>query len=938
MKIILHRYRLMFFAFLFVLLWLMPLTVFAASPSPLHPLSPTPFPDTPLWRIGVITDDLYTLDYATLAAAGVPVTTTAPAAFHLLWRGQEVALDGLGTADGIFSPGDAFVFYGQKFHGSEQDEKYTDEAVYWLTVDVATPGLRMAARSVTPMSAPAGVCTATTIAEQNLLYWGRWSTTPGTDVTWFWELVQVSTNVATRTYTLDAQTPLIAGSDVRLVVEVAARNSNTAAPDHHLRLRLNDNALGDRYWDGAVGHIITVTAPASALRAGENTLSVGYVADVVRQEVYFDRATLTYRQTPAALNGAWACVAAQEGAAAYTVAGLSDAARLYDVSDPLQPVALAGYALTDGVLTLADNAPQGTVYRAAAPASVAPTPYTPDPNLIASPTGADEIIVAPHEFFVALAPLVAQRRAQGLRVQVVDVADVYAAFNDGVFHPEAIRALVRHAYDVWPGQPPRYLLLVGDGNFNFKGYNPERYGEFIPSRIPPYLAFADPTQGEVPVDAHFGDLDGDDFPEVVVGRIPAADAAEVSAFVAKLLDYEAQPPADWQLHTLLVADNVPDDAGDFQGVMEDVRTTYIHSPLTATTVYLNDYCGAPTSVPKPCPTATFALTTTWSAGAGVMAYTGHGSVNRWAHEKLLTTGDIATFAPGHGLPFVLSLDCLDGFWMFPENYPGLDDARSIAERLLTTPERGAVAAFSPAGLGYTWDGELVANAVFTALTHHGEFRVAELSQLGRAASRTHMRKVYTLFGDPALVLPFGERITLTPITLTVGSRVTVDAFAPRLDTRFGQTLPFTATAWTADAGAFDRDGAYVAPTTAGAARVTAHLGPLSAAAPVTVLAGPPVTLTVSPDPLWLLPGESAQMTATIRDAYLNPVAYTGVITWTSDIGSITPAGRFTAPGLKTEGLITATAAISQGSNTVWLSNHARVTIVASRVYLPLVTK
>ncbi|HNT75325.1 MAG TPA: C25 family cysteine peptidase, partial [Anaerolineae bacterium] len=468
-------------------------------------------------------------------------------------------------------------------------------------------------------------------------------------------------------------------------------------------------------------------------------------------------------------------------------------------------------------------------------------------------------------------------------------------------------------------------------------YAPERYGEFIPSHIPPYLAFADPTQGEVPVDARFGNLDGDDFPEVVVGRIPAADVAEVATVVAKLLAYEAQPTADWQLRALLVSDNVPDAAGDFRVVLERLQAKY-SPPLAMTPIYLNDYCGGPTSPATPCPAGTLALTTTWSAGAGLVTYNGHASVNRWAHEKLLTTGDIATFAPGHGLPFVLSLDCLDGFWMFPESYPGLDDARSIAERLLTTPERGAVAAFSPAGLGYTWDGELVANAVFTALTHHGEFRVAELSQLGRAASRTHMRKVYTLFGDPALVLPFGERITLTPITLTVGSRVTVDAFAPRLDTRFGQTLPFTATAWTADAGTFDRDGAYVAPTTAGAARVTAHLGTLSAAASVTVLAGPPVTLTVSPDPVWLLPGESAQMTATIRDAYLNPVAYTGVITWTSDIGSITPAGRFTAPGLKTEGLITATVAISQGSNTVWLSNHARVTIVASRVYLPLVTR
>jgi len=41
----------------------------------------------------------------------------------------------VGMADGSIDPGDAFVFYGRKFHGSVQDEKYTDENVYWLYVD-----------------------------------------------------------------------------------------------------------------------------------------------------------------------------------------------------------------------------------------------------------------------------------------------------------------------------------------------------------------------------------------------------------------------------------------------------------------------------------------------------------------------------------------------------------------------------------------------------------------------------------------------------------------------------------------------------------------------------------------------------------------------------------------------------------------------------------
>ena len=88
-------------------------------------------------------------------------------------------------------------------------------------------------------------------------------------------------------------------------------------------------------------------------------------------------------------------------------------------------------------------------------------------------------------------------------------------------HDENVRRIVAHAYANWPGEPVRYLFLVGDGNFNFKGYNPANYGEFTPTLIPPFREFADPDQGDVPVDASFGDVDGDGMPEVSVGRIPA---------------------------------------------------------------------------------------------------------------------------------------------------------------------------------------------------------------------------------------------------------------------------------------------------------------------------------------------------------------------------------------------------------------------------------
>ena len=65
---------------------------------------------TASWRIPITADGLYRLSYEDLAAAGVPVTGTAPAAYHLAWRGQaaDQFLDAL-AADKTFAGGAALV-------------------------------------------------------------------------------------------------------------------------------------------------------------------------------------------------------------------------------------------------------------------------------------------------------------------------------------------------------------------------------------------------------------------------------------------------------------------------------------------------------------------------------------------------------------------------------------------------------------------------------------------------------------------------------------------------------------------------------------------------------------------------------------------------------------------------------------------------------------
>jgi hypothetical protein len=382
--------------------------------------------------------------------------------------------------------------------------------------------------------------------------------------------------------------------------------------------------------------------------------------------------------------------------------------------------------------------------------------------------GADVLIVAPAHFFQALQPLIEHREGQGLRVKLVAVEDIYPLFNGGVVHPEAIRSLVAYAYHHWPDESPQYLFLVGDGHFNLKGYNPASYGAYTPVWVPPYMAFDDPIQGEVPVDARFGDVmtetldsaSGYFLPEVAVGRLPAQDVAQVEGYVAKLLGYEQAPPQPWNAHALLVADNGKTVDEGYDTILENLRDRYLDDFLSVDTVYMETYCSVYDDPFGDCPTATQALTESWNVGASLLLYAGHGSINRWAHEPLIYNTHLSALTQTEKLPFLLSLDCWDGNWFFPPSYPGVYDTRSIGEWATTVlTETGAVAAFGPAALAYSALEEQLADAMLAELFDHGERRVGALTQVGRERIGTSfMARTYTLLGDPA------TRLKINPIT------------------------------------------------------------------------------------------------------------------------------------------------------------------------------
>jgi hypothetical protein len=141
--------------------------------------------------------------------------------------------------------------------------------------------------------------------------------------------------------------------------------------------------------------------------------------------------------------------------------------------------------------------------------------------------GADYILITHRDIgwdangdeYAWLTDLTALRQAQGLRVKVVDVADIFDEFSYGLQSPAAVRDFLTYAYNNWSAPAPQYVLLVGDGTFDPKG----NYGWWAVDNtayVPTYLVFTR-YQGETPTDEWFVRISGDDaVPDLYIGRLP----------------------------------------------------------------------------------------------------------------------------------------------------------------------------------------------------------------------------------------------------------------------------------------------------------------------------------------------------------------------------------------------------------------------------------
>jgi hypothetical protein len=78
----------------------------------------------------------------------------------------------------------------------------------------------------------------------------------------------------------------------------------------------------------------------------------------------------------------------------------------------------------------------------------------------------DYVVIIPRAWISVIQPLIAHREAQGHRVLVAPIEDVYDEFSGGRRWPHAIRSFLRTLFAT-RDPAPSFLLLVGDATDGF---------------------------------------------------------------------------------------------------------------------------------------------------------------------------------------------------------------------------------------------------------------------------------------------------------------------------------------------------------------------------------------------------------------------------------------------------------------------------------------
>ena len=294
------------------------------------------------------------------------------------------------------------------------------------------------------------------------------------------------------------------------------------------------------------------------------------------------------------------------------------------------------------------------------------------------------------------------------------------------------------------------VLLLGGGTTDWTN-GIER------NRIPVYIQY------NMASDGMFVDFDGDNLPDVAIGRIPASNIEDLEIYLAKYYDYITETEAgSWQRKLLFCADDEMRHE-ELEGYSSNAMNhSYMTDQLIAAIdedyifqqVYGIDY---EMDDEGKKPEAESTIIQKINDGVNLWVYTGHASNVVLGDEDYFRFDDVSELSNIGKEPFMFSASCRTGEFQF--------QTPCLPELLMFADNGGIIG-----GVFASYDSSPVSNnnmgSMMLSLLYDDDYRWGNgLNEAKRESSASAMNsKKFNLFGDPLGIVRKGdsENLILEP--------------------------------------------------------------------------------------------------------------------------------------------------------------------------------
>ena len=728
------------------------------------------------WKIVVGEDGLYHITGADLLEAGIQLLDIDFRKLRLTSYGKDVPVYPKGWNDGQFDRDDYFEFWGEYNRGTFQDQAadmyqdpFTPNRVYWLSWDKR--GLWMAEESgqitdLLPGNYVRPFYYLETVHQESDNYFDHLSSIDNESPRdhWFYDdgiSAGKKIDYPIKLLYPDDQSP----TGVSARVMLSGRTKITGKL-HDVSVFLNDSYLFSKKWSGQEHADLQSEESfisGADLVHGTNILSI--VNNINPQEfdfVMLNWFDITYPRLYRANNGILKFKIPpdyQQGTFLFRIDGF--AGNEIDIYKLRQSKILGGQVeeVTDydgftsrQISFQHDVLSPETEFVAVTPAAkMKPLLIEEDQTSLLRTTeaSADYLIIAHRRFMFspALQELADLRQSQGYRVLQIDVQDVFDEFNFGNPGSYAIKDFLTWAYTYW--QPPKikYVLLVGDGSY--LRYTAEGDTlDLVPAHMQQTMLF-----GAAASDFWYSLISGDDnVPDINIGRLPVRNETELANCIEKIVSYEtSEPTGDWPNRLLVIGGNGSDFRTQGKALSQMIPPRYNTRMLFTIkdhTLSVDPHFGG-----------TSDLLDYIDQGCSVITFHGHGGGAIWADNGLLRLEDVGRFYNEGKFPFILSMTCYTGAFESPVR-------ESLADVLLFSEEKGALAMVGASGVGWTWNDYFLQSEILKQIYSNPDMTIGEMITAGKISYLAHYQtsqtlsqlNQYHLLGDPAsrIFLPENE--------------------------------------------------------------------------------------------------------------------------------------------------------------------------------------